>query len=468
MKKFYKLLIFTIIILFLGSFSISSSEKVIKVIPLKDEVGSTTWRYIQKGLSEAHRNDVEAVILHINTYGGAVDYADSIRTAILNYDKPVYAFIDNNAASAGALIAIACDSIYMRQGANIGAATVVNGASGDAMPDKYQSYMRSMLRATAQSHGKVSKISASGDTITVWMRDPLIAEAMVDPRTAVPEIGDDSSRVVTFTAQEAVKYGYCEAIVNSTEEIVSLRLHRNDCTLESYEPAFKDTLFGFLTNPAFQAILIMIMVGGIYFELQTPGIGFPSAAAVVAAIVYFLPLYLDGFAVGWEIMLFIAGVLLLALEIFVIPGWGITGISGIVAIMVSLVFSAVDNNASTPILETSGFTVAIITVCIGLILGAAVIIYLSHKIGSTDGAFRFTALHKEQTVADGYIGVPMDLMQYVGCDAVAATVLRPAGKIKIGDAVIDATSTGDFIEEGSEVKVVKYENSQLYVAIKNK
>lgn len=460
MEKFYHRIIFFIIAAIICQVSVLATP-VVKIIPLKDEVGSTTWRYVQKGLDEAKLDKADAVIIHMNTYGGAVDYADSIRTAIINFEIPIYAFIDNNAASAGALIAIACDSIYMRNGANIGAATVVNG-TGEAMPDKYQSYMRSMIRATAQSHGKITRIDANGDTITRWMRDPLIAEAMVDPRTSVPEIGDDSTRVVSFTALEAMQYGFCEAIVESSDEIIKNRLGYNEYQLTSYNPSLKDNIFGFLTNPALQAILIMIMIGGIYFELQTPGMGFPSAAAIVAAILYFLPLYLDGFALGWEIMLFAFGIVMLALEIFVIPGWGFAGVVGIISLMISLLFSIINNDDNTPLLETSGLYTAVATVLTGTVLGVALVIYLSHKIGS-DGIFRFTALRKEQNISDGYIGVPAELGKYVGMNATATTVLRPAGKIRIGDKIFDATSTGGFIEEGAQVKVVKYENSQLYV-----
>ena len=130
----------------------------------------------------------DAVLIHMNTYGGQVDAADSMRTAILYNPIPVYVFIDNNAASAGALISIACKKIYMRKGANIGAATVVN-PTGEAMPDKYQSYMRSMMRSTAEAHGQ-DTIVQKNDTLYKWKRDPLIAEAMVDERVAIPNLID--------------------------------------------------------------------------------------------------------------------------------------------------------------------------------------------------------------------------------------------------------------------------------------
>ena len=305
MKKFW---IITIISLFTYIQVGYSGEKPLYYkIDIKKEIGSTTWRYMQRGYKEAVDHDAQGIILHMNTYGGTVVHADSIRTLILNSAIPVYAFIDNNAASAGALIAIACDSIYMRPGGNIGAATVVN-ETGAAMPDKYQSYMRATIRSTAEAHGKDTTITLSGDTVIKWLRDPLIAEAMVDTRIVVPGL-DDSTKVLTLTAQEALKWGYNEAIVNNVHEIVTERLGVPEYTLQTFKPSVYDDLVGFLLNPALQAILVMIIIGGIYFELQTPGIGFPSAAALIAAVLYFAPLYLDGLSASWEIMIFNAGII---------------------------------------------------------------------------------------------------------------------------------------------------------------
>ena len=426
-----------------------AQNKKVAVINIDTEIGSTSWRYLSKGLAMANDANVDAVLLHLNTYGGTVEHADSMRTAILNFKRPVVAFIDNNAASAGALIAIACDSIYMRQGANIGAATVV-GQNGEAMPDKYQSYMRSMMRSTAQSHGKVTRLGADSVARREWFRNPLIAEAMVDPRTAVPEIGDDSTRVVTFTAGEAIKHHFCEGIEETVKGVVGNRLGYENCQI---------------ITGGVQALLIMIIIGGIYFELQSPGMGFPSVAAVVAAVLYFSPLYIDGLAQSWEIIAFVLGVILLLLEIFVIPGFGIAGILGIVFVFVSLFFALIGNISPIDFGYTSSndIVMAMLVVIAGFLLGVAVILYISHKIGSK-GLLRDSALNLEQRIDEGYIGVPTDLSRYVGSQAVAHTVLRPSGKVKMADGkVIDAVSTGDFIDQGTEVCVVRYENTQLYV-----
>lgn len=444
--------------------SSASPKKMVEVIPIHTEIGSTSWRYLQRGFAQAEENHADVVILHINTYGGTVEHADSMRTLIMRSKMPVVAFVDNNAASAGALISIACDSIYMRQGANIGAATVVD-ESGAAMPDKYQSYMRSMMRSTAQSHGKITYIGADGEKTTRWFRNPIVAEAMVDPRTSVPEIGDDSTRVVTFTADEALKYHFCEGMETSVDGVIKNRLHITSYDVVTYQPSFIDNLVGFFGSGAVQAILIMIIIGGIYFELQTPGMGFPSMAAVVAAVLYFVPLYVDGLAQNWEIVAFAVGVLLLLLEIFVIPGFGIAGVSGVILVMASLFLSLIGNASPVDFgySTNNDIMMALIVVMAGILLSVGLILYITHKIGDK-GVMSKSALQLEQRVEDGYIGVPTDLSVYVGCDAVAHTVLRPSGKVKMpGGEMVDAVSTGEFIDAGTRVKVVKYENTQLYV-----
>lgn len=463
MRKFVSIIL---MLLFALNVSASTQRKIVEVIPIQTEIGSTSWRYLQRGFAQADERNADVVILHINTYGGTVEHADSMRTLIMHSKRPVVAFIDNNAASAGALISIACDSIYMRQGANIGAATVVD-ERGDAMPDKYQSYMRSMMRSTAQSHGKTASTNADGEKIVRWVRNPLVAEAMVDPRTSVPEIGDDSTRVVTFTADEALKYNFCEGIESSVEGVIENRLHIKSYDVVTYQPNLLDNLVGFFGNGAVQAILIMIIIGGIYFELQTPGMGFPSLAAVAAAVLYFVPLYIDGLAQNWEIVAFAVGVLLLLIEIFVIPGFGIAGVSGIVLVFASLFLSMIGN--ATPIdfgySTNNDIMMALIVVIAGILLSVGVILYITHKIGDK-GVMSKSALQLEQRVEDGYIGVPTDLSVYVGREAVAHTVLRPSGKVKmLSGEMVDAVSTGEFIDAGTHVKVVKYENTQLYVEV---
>ena len=438
----------------------ADNKPLIYKINIKKEIGSTTWLYVQNGLKEARELNAKAVIIDMNTYGGSVVHADSIRTAILNNEIPVFVHIDNNAASAGALIAIACDSIYMRKGANIGAATVVN-QTGEKMPDKYQSYMRATIRSTAEAHGKDTIIHGR-DTIFKWHRDPKIAEAMVDERVVIPGLVDSTS-ILTFTANEALEHGYCEGIVNNIEDIIVNRLGYTEYILKEYEPTAYDEIKGFLLNPIFQALLIMLIIGGIYFEMQSPGMGFPSVVSLVSAVLYFAPLYIDGLAEYWEIAVFVVGLVLVVFEIFVTPGFGFVGIGGIACILLGLTLALL-NNVSFDFSGVSGENVgyAALKVFSGIILGIIAIIYFSKKIG-TKGIFRKLALETSQDVSEGYISVSLEPQKLVGRIGIAKTVLRPAGKVMIDDEIYDAVSDVGFIEKGSEVTVVKYETGQIYV-----
>ena len=464
MKKLFLILIvsaFTVIPALTQNESVTQdSTKTVYVYKIFREIGSTSWIHTQKAFKEAQDVNSCCIILHMNTYGGQVVFADSIRTKILNSDIPVYVFIDNNAASAGALISIACDSIYMRPGANIGAATVVN-QSGEKMPDKYQSYMRSTIRATAEAHGADTIITAN-DTIIRWKRDPKIAEAMVDERVYIPGV-IDTGKVLTFTALEAIKNGFCEGEANSVKDVIENKLKIKNYEIAEYQPSFYDGLKGFLMNPMFQGILILVIMGGIYFELQTPGIGFPLLAAGIAAILYFSPLYIDGIAENWEILLFIAGLVLIGLEVFVIPGFGIAGVSGITLVITGLTLSMLHNNA----FDFSGvsfdeFFQALATVMTGFVISIGLGIYLSDKLFSK-GPFAKVALQTTEQVEEGYIGVENSLKELVGKTGSAYTVLRPAGKIEIDDEQYDAVAETSYIEKGEEIVVVKFSHGQLYV-----
>lgn len=456
MTKQHAFLLMIMMLLLTSFMSVAKDQPLVYKINIQKEIDNTTRIHLRNGLSEADSLKADAILIHLNTYGGQVDAADSMRTAILYNPIPVYIFIDNNAASAGALISIAGKKIYMRKGANIGAATVVN-QTGSAMPDKYQSYMRSMMRSTAEAHGKDTIIQGR-DTIYKWIRDPKIAEAMVDERIVIPNLVD-TGKVLTLTAEEALKWGYCDGIAETPDEVITQYIGYKDYQMKTYQPSWYDDMKGFLMSPVLQSLLIIIIIGGIYFEMQTPGLGFPSAAALVAAILYFAPLYLDGLAANWEILIFIIGVLLIAAEIFIIPGFGVAGISGIVLVVGGLTMSLLDNK-DFDFEQVSGKDLgeAVFIVLIGLVLGFVLVIWLSNKIGHR-GIFRKVALNKDLEDA---ISSP-DLSSLIGKEGIAATVLRLSGKVIIDGEFYDAVSESGFIEKGEKIKVIRFENAQVYV-----
>ena len=268
-----------------------SEKKKVLVGKIDNNIDPRTNRYSKLLLEEASENDYDIVVIEMDTYGGAVNDADDIRTRILDFEIPIYVWINKDAASAGALISIACDSIYMSSGASIGAATVVTG-DGTQAPDKYQSYMRSIMRSTAEAKG----------------RDPKIAEAMVDEDIEVDSISMEG-KVITFSTKEAIKYGFCDAELNSVVEIME-RQGIEDYEITKFELGSTEDIISFFLNPVVSSILILLILGGLYFELQTPGIGFPIIASITALILYLVPYYLNGVAENWEIIMFFVGVIL--------------------------------------------------------------------------------------------------------------------------------------------------------------
>ena len=458
-----------IILLIFNTFLVNSQsadnkvgEKTVYVFPIMENIGPGIWRQQQKAFTEADSLKADLIILHMNTYGGTVLDADSMRTKVLNSKIPVYVLIDNNAASAGALISIACDSIYMREGANMGAATVVN-QTGEAMPDKYQSYMRSIMRSTAEAQGKDTIVSGK-DTLVNWRRDPKIAEAMVDPDIYIKGI-IDTGKVLTMTPTEAMKNGFCEGIRKDVREVIE-KAGIKHYEIREYKPTGLDSFIGFLLNPIISGILIMAIIGGIYFEMQTPGVVFPIGIAIAAAILYFAPLYLEGLAANWEIIIFIVGLILLAVEILIIPGFGVAGITGTFFMVSGLILSLLNNVVfDFDNVEPSRISSAISTVLISIILSFSLSIYASSKIfAARKGIFSKMALHTIVSNDQDYRGENQVVTsQLVGKTGLAETVLRPSGRISVEGEIYDAMTEGAFVNKGEKIRITRHESGQMYV-----
>jgi membrane-bound serine protease (ClpP class) len=328
----------------------------------------------------------------------------------------------------------------MKTGSSIGAATVVD-QSGNVMPDKYQSFMRGMMRSTAQATG----------------RDPKIAESMTD-----------TANVLSMTPSEAAAVGYCEGIYETVDEVAHAVTGGNDFVIRNMEDdmTWLDKLIQFLLNPLLQSIFMMMIIGGIFVEIRTPGIGLPLVTAIVGALLYFAPGYIGHLVSYWEVLLFVVGLLLIALEIFVIPGFGVAGISGIVAVVVSLAFAMVDNIELfnwdgtlnlQPIIQPVGIVVLSATVAI---FGS---VWLVRRLYSTR-SFDHIALRQEMKAEEGFTGVVSGLENLVGEPVVVFTDMRPGGKVKTTDGrIIEATMKfGGFAAKGETLKVVSAEQGRLY------
>ena len=437
MKHLFALLSALLLSLMLNA---SDSLTVFYRIRLDQDIDPSSQRLVTLGLEKAVATEADYILLDINTYGGAVNAADSIRSAVLHSDIPVVAYINMQAASAGALISIACDSIYMKTGSSIGAATVVDQA-GQVMPDKYQSFMRGMMRATAQANG----------------RDPHIAESMTD-----------TANVLSMTPSEAVAAGYCEGICESEFEVAQKVTGNDEFIIKNMEDdmTWLDRLIQFLLNPLLQSIFMMMIIGGIFVEIRTPGIGLPLLTAMVGALLYFAPGYLGHLVSYWEIILFFVGLVLIGIEIFVLPGFGVCGIAGIIAVVVSLAFAMVDNAElfhwdGTLNLEPVLMPLGIVIISASVAIFGSV--WLVKKLYATR-SFDHIALRQEMKAEEGFTGVVIGLESLVGETVTVVTDLRPAGKVMTSDGrILEATlKYGGFASKGESVKVVSAEQGRVY------
>jgi membrane-bound serine protease (ClpP class) len=421
-----------------------TAKSKVMVMEIKDEIDPRMLRYVKLALENAEKIKADYVVIDMDTYGGVLTDAKEIVDLLMDFKKPIWVYVNSDAASAGALISIACDSIYMSPGATIGAATVVEGAGGQAAPDKYQAYMRGIMRSTAEKNG----------------RDPRIAEGMVDERIVIDSIKQEG-RVITFTTKEALKYGFCEAQVETIEEI----LKRNKVTnyeLETFRLGTSEKIIAFVINPFISGILILIILGGIYFELQTPGIGFPLFASVTALILYLVPYYLNGLAEYWEIIALFVGILLLMAEVFVIPGFGVAGIAGIILTVMSLVLIMLNNDFFNFEFVPMGDIIRATFAAVGGISGGMLLLFFGGARLTETKAFQRMALTDQQESSRGF-SVNTSTIDMLGKKGISHTVLRPSGKVFIDEIVYDAFTRGEYVEKGESIEVVGIEGVTLRV-----
>ena len=440
-----KLLLLIVVFFFGAAFCLRGQVRPkVMVMEIKDEIDPRMLRYVTLALEHASQVKADYVVIEMDTYGGVLTDAKEIVDLIMDFKKPIWVYINSDAASAGALISIACDSIYMSPGASIGAATVVEGAGGQAAPDKYQSYMRSIMRATAEENG----------------RDPRIAEGMVDEKVVVDSL-KQAGKVITFTTSEAIKYGYCEAKVESIEQIL-LRNKIVGYELERFHLGASEKIIAFFLNPFISGLLILLIIGGIYFELQTPGIGFPLFAAITALVLYLVPYYLNGLAEYWEILTLFVGIILIILEIFVIPGFGVAGVLGMTLTVVSLILIMLNNDFFNFDFVPLGDIVVATFAALGGISGGALLLFFGGSRLTETKAFRRMALTDTQETNKGYTS-NFNVESMSGKTGTAFTILRPSGKVMIDGKLYDAFTRGEYIEKEEGIEVIDTAGSALRV-----
>jgi membrane-bound serine protease (ClpP class) len=301
--------------------------------------------------------------------------------------------------------------------------------------------MRGMMRSTAQATG----------------RDPKIAESMTD-----------TANVLTLTPSEAMEVGFCEGIAETYQEVAEIIAAGNDFIIKDMadDMTWLDKLIQFLLHPLLQSIFMMMIIGGIFVEIRTPGIGLPLLTAVIGAVLYFAPAYLGHLAEYWEILLFAVGLILIALEIFVIPGFGVAGISGIAVVVLSLALAMVDNVEFHGFDGTLNLQPLARPVCLVVISASAAIfgaVWLVRKLYATR-SFDHIALRQEMLVSEGFTGVVSGLEQYVGQEVTVFTDMKPSGKVRTADGHIHEAvlKFGGFASKGTGLKVISTEQGRLY------
>jgi membrane-bound serine protease (ClpP class) len=267
--------------------------------------------------------------------------------------------------------------------------------------------------------------------------------------------------VITFTNAEALRYGYCEAEVGSLDEILK-RTGMTGATLTNYEPSGTDKAIGFLRSPFLSGILILLILGGIYFEFQHPGAFFPIGVSMIAALLYFAPNYLEGLAANWEILLFFTGLILLILEIFVIPGFGVTGISGIILIISALILALLKNNfLNFDTVGAHALNRALGIVSLSFVTFIILAIILSHYMVHSNF---FERIAHTATLADSkaYSGMPAHA-GVIDQPGICITDLKPQGKVEVNGVVYNAASNGGYIDAGTKVVVIRETELMIWV-----
>jgi membrane-bound serine protease (ClpP class) len=387
--------------------------------------------YIARGIREANARGAAAVYLDIDTPGGRVDAAERIADAIRASRIPVYAFVNPRAYSAGALIALATNGIYMREGAVLGAATPVDG-QGTKLPEKYVSAMRAEFRALAEARGL----------------DPHIAEAMVDESIGVPGVVEPG-KLVTLSTSEALRVGYAKAQVETEDELLA-KVGLSGARIQAVDINWAEMVVRFLTSPIVSPLLLSLGILALLAEVKAGAHGLGLLIGLASLGLFFGSSLILGLAGMEEVILLGLGFVAVAVEVFLLPGFGVAGILGALLIGAAVVLAMLGN------FPTGGDVMQALAV-----LGASVFISLAVAFAwfrHLPNSRRFRGLiHQEASLsAEGYVSA-LPRGDLIGKQGVALTDLRPAGVATLDGERIDVVTEGDYINSGARVEVVRAE-----------
>ena len=404
--------------------------------------------YVDRVLTQAEEENITKAIVEINTPGGRLDSAFALKDVLLETTVHTVVFVNHQALSAGALIAIAANDLYLAKGSVIGAATPIYSDSGEKTPEKIVSATRKEFAAAAEVRG----------------RDTLIAQAMVDESIEIDGISEEQ-KLLTLTAQEAEQYKFSNGTVDNFDALLDA-LEISEANIVTHEPAWAEKFVRFITTPEVASLLLTLGMLALILEFKIPGASAAGIIAVIAYALFFWGHHISGLA-GWEeVLLVVGGILLLALEIFVIPGFGIAGAAGVGCLLTGLFLSFFGDlslvSSSDMIQIATYMCAAIFTAIFGSIFlirrffgehlqGAGLI---HHDVFSFKGSRQSEGGEPFNDVRDSLV---------LGDQGKAITDLRPSGTVQFANQKVSAVSEGDFISEGQIVEIVEKDGVRIVV-----
>lgn len=388
--------------------------------------------FIERSLEEAAAGGMDAVVLDMDTPGGRVDAAERISDALSDSPVPVYTLVNRRAFSAGALIALSTDGIYMRAGSVMGAATPVDG-TGEKAPEKIVSAMRSEMRALAEARGL----------------DPTVAEAMVDEDVAIEGLVE-AGKLLTLTTEEAVRVGYASAVEDLPAMLSDLGL--SDARVVSAEINWAERVVRFFSNPVVAPFLLSLGFLGLVIEIKAPSFGLAGAAGLIALSLFFGSHLIVGLAGLEDLLIFGIGLVLVGVEVLLIPGFGIFGILGGLGVLAGLFMSLLGGLPTTPDFARAGMVISTTI----LLLAISAWVMIRTLPGSSRLARSGIFLLDRTDRAIGYESAT-SRKELVGVAGRAITDLRPSGTGLFGEERIDVVSESEWIAEGTPIRIISAE-----------
>ena len=420
--------------LVLGTFTGADAQETGAVyrVPVTGVVELGLAPFIERSLAEATAAGASALILDMDTPGGRVDAAERISDALTDATIPVYTLVNRRAYSAGALIALSTDRIYMRPGSVIGAATPVDGG-GEKAPEKIVSAMRSQMRALAEAAEL----------------DPEVAAAMVDEDIEIEGVVE-AGKLLTLTTEEAVDLGYADEV----EDMGSLiqELGHSGATVVTATANWAERVVRFFSNPVVSPFLLTLGFLGIITEIKTPSFGLAGVAGVLSLALFFGSHMIIGLAGLEDVIIFGIGLALVGVEVFLIPGFGIFGLLGGIGIFAGLYLSMLSDLSVSADFTRAGLVISTTVVLIAVSAWALIRTLPGNSRLAKSGVFLTARTDREI----GYESAETRT-DLVGQEGRAITDLRPSGTALIGDERVDVVSESEWITEGTPVRVVSAE-----------